>query len=84
MFEQKHLSDLEQRMLTLKCEGYNLAYIVRELGLSEFTIGHLAQNAARKLQAKNMEQLIYKALALGEIPTQSSLGSISPASLSLN
>ena len=75
MFEQKHLSDLEQRMLTLKCEGYKSAHIVRELGLSELTIGHLAQSAARKLQAKNMEQLVYKAVALGEIPTSSSVNS---------
>ena len=84
MFEQKHLSDLEQRMLTLKCEGYNSADMVRELGLSEFTIEHLAQNAAKKLQANNMEQLVYKAVALGEIPTQSSFDSINPARISAN
>lgn len=68
MFEQKHLSDLERRILILFCEGSEMSAIVREIGLSELTIMHLIQNASRKLKANNSKRLIYVALALGEIP----------------
>ena len=72
IFEQKHLSDLERKVLVLYCEGCELADIETEIGLSELTIRHLIQNASRKLEAKNPKQLIYIAIALGEIPPSKS------------
>ena len=68
IFEKKHLSDLERRILILFCEGSEMGGIVREIGLSELTIMHLIQNASRKLKTENSKRLIYVALALGEIP----------------
>ena len=68
IFEQRHLSDLERRLLTLLCQDLELVEIEQKIGLSEITIKLLIKNASRKLQAKNSNRLIYKAIALGEIP----------------
>lgn len=68
IFEQKHLSELEREVLTLFCDDLQLTEIVQNVGLSEFTIRHIVQNASEKLQVNNTKQLIYRAIALGEIP----------------
>ncbi|MEP0940523.1 MAG: LuxR C-terminal-related transcriptional regulator [Rhizobiaceae bacterium] len=67
LFEKKHLSELERKVIQRVCEGLPSSQIEKATGLSEFTVSMLMQNAARKLQASNSQSLIYKALALGEI-----------------
>lgn len=67
IFERKHLSELERRVISLRCTGANATKIADELKLSEFAIQLLVKNASRKLEVTNDHQLVYKALALGEI-----------------
>lgn len=69
LFERKHLSHLERDVISMKCAGFEMQAIENEVGLSEQTIILLVENACRKLEVSNDHQLIYKALALGEIST---------------
>jgi DNA-binding CsgD family transcriptional regulator len=70
--EKTYLTDLERKVLTLLCKEFDITDLVHEIGLSEFTIRLLIQNASHKMQTKNSQQLIYKAIALGEISAPSS------------
>ena len=67
IFEKKHLSDLEKQVVQHLFEGAQPSEIQAHIGLSELTVSLLIGNASKKLQAKNAQSLIYKALALGEI-----------------
>ena len=67
IFEKKHLSDLERQVVQHLFEGKQPCELEAPIGLSELTISLLIDNASKKLQARNAQSLIYKALALGEI-----------------
>lgn len=67
IFEKKHLSDLERQVVQQLFEGEQPREIRTHIGLSELTVSLLIGNASKKLQARNVQGLIYKALALGEI-----------------
>lgn len=67
IFQQKNLSDLERAVIQEFCEGLTLSQISRSIELSEIALQHLLDSAKRKLGAKTREQLIYKAIILGEI-----------------
>ena len=67
LFEQTHFSKIEGQILAMQCLGFSAERIVAETELSELTIKHILKNAAEKIGAKNMEQLIYRAMRLNEL-----------------
>lgn len=79
IFEKKHLSDLERQIVQLLFEGSRPSDIQSTIGFSELTISLLISNASHKLQAKNSQSLIYKALALGEISQMPAIHSVGPS-----
>ena len=81
IFEKKHLSALESQVVQLLFEGSQPSEIEPVVGLSELTITLLIGNASQKLQASNRQNLIYKALALGEIAQSPSLRSAGQSAL---
>ena len=81
IFEKKHLSALESQVVQLLFEGSHPSEIEPVVGLRELTITLLSGNASQKLQASNRQNLIYKALALGEIAQSPSLRSAGQSAL---
>ena len=67
IFEKKHLSEFERKIVSKMCMGASDSEIVEELGVSVHTINKVVSNATSKLEASNRFQMIFKASRLGEI-----------------
>ena len=69
LFETKVLSDAQRQVVLLACEGLNDDEIARRMNLSPVAVGLVFNAASKRLRTKNRAATVYRAVALGEIPS---------------